>query len=77
MHYRIMLNPAARRGRGVQARPAIVRTVMAAGRQFDLIQTTGPGHAVALRETAGSGYDAIVAVGSDGAAYQVDVESNE
>ncbi|MGE5603631.1 MAG: acylglycerol kinase family protein, partial [Nitrososphaerales archaeon] len=72
MHYRIILNPAAGRGRGAAARHVIEKTLAAAGAQFDLTETTGPGHAVELaREAASAAYDPVVAVGGDGTVHEV------
>lgn len=71
MRYRIILNPAAGRGRGAQARAPIESALTAAGAAFDLSETTAPGHAAALAEAAaGRGYDATVAVGGDGTAHE-------
>ena len=40
MLYRVILNPAAGRGRGAAARPVVERVLTAAGAQFDLAETT-------------------------------------
>ncbi len=72
MRYRIILNPAAGRGRGAQARAPIERTLTAAGATYDLTETTAAGDAVRMAEQAADkGYDAIVAVGGDGTAHEV------
>jgi YegS/Rv2252/BmrU family lipid kinase len=72
MHYRIILNPAAGRGRGARAREPVERTLRAAGASFDLTVTTRSGEAAAIaRQAADRGYDGIVAVGGDGTAHEV------
>ena len=72
MHYFIILNPAAGRGRGAGARHVIERTLAAAGAQFEIAETTGRGDAVELARQAAAGhYDAIAAVGGDGTAHEV------
>ncbi len=69
--YQIILNPAAGRGRGAQAKDAIVRALTAAGAGFDLVETGGPGEAAALARAAPArGYDVVVAVGGDGTAHE-------
>lgn len=69
--YRIILNPAAGRGRGAQAKEAIVRVLSEAGASFDLMETGGPGDALALaRAAALAGDDIVVAVGGDGTAHE-------
>ncbi len=72
MRYRIILNPAAGRGRGASARRVIEQVLAAAGANFDLTETSGPGHATVLaRDAAAAGPDvAIVAVGGDGTAHE-------
>jgi diacylglycerol kinase (ATP) len=70
--YRIILNPAAGRGRGAQSRGVIERTLGAAGASFELSQTRGPGEAASLAREAGlRGSDVIVAVGGDGTVHEV------
>ena len=72
MHYFIILNPAAGRGRGARARHVIEQTLVAAGAQFDIVETAGLRHAVDLARQAAAGhFDAIAAVGGDGTVHEV------
>ncbi len=70
--YAIILNPAAGRGRGRLARPAIEHIFNEAGATYDLKETAGPGDAITLAREAGqNGYDVIVAAGGDGTIHEV------
>ncbi|MCX7682931.1 MAG: YegS/Rv2252/BmrU family lipid kinase, partial [Anaerolineae bacterium] len=70
--YKVILNPAARRGTGVQSLPRIKRLLAEQGLEFDLVCTERPWHAAELaREAAQDGYDVIVAAGGDGTVNEV------
>lgn len=71
MRYRIILNPVAGRGRGAKSRAVVEQAFSAAGVDFTLVVTSGPGDAVALaRAAALEGYQTIVTVGGDGTAHE-------
>jgi diacylglycerol kinase (ATP) len=68
----VILNPASGHGLGRRLRPRIERGLRAAGIAFDLVETTAPGHAVALgREAAAAGVDRVLAAGGDGTTHEV------
>ncbi|OYV63878.1 MAG: hypothetical protein B7Z72_14170, partial [Gemmatimonadetes bacterium 21-71-4] len=68
----IVLNPASGRGMGRKLRPRIERALQATGARFDLVETTAPGHAVALgREAANAGVTRLICVGGDGTVHEV------
>ena len=70
--YFIIVNPIAGRGAGKKAIPEIESKLQSLGVDYDLLETTEPGHAIKLAEEAGAnGYDAVVAVGGDGTANEV------
>jgi diacylglycerol kinase (ATP) len=69
---RIILNPSSRHGAGRRLRPVIERELARHRIDFELVETTGPGHATALaREAAEAGIARIVAAGGDGTVHEV------
>jgi diacylglycerol kinase (ATP) len=69
---RIILNPMARHGAGGRLRPRIERVLRGAAVDFDIVETTGPGHASELaREAVSAGVECVVAAGGDGTVHEV------
>ncbi|MHB1318869.1 MAG: diacylglycerol/lipid kinase family protein [Anaerolineae bacterium] len=69
---KIILNPNAGKGYGGTPRPDLERVLHRLGVQFDLVETTHPGHAIELaREAVLQGYEIIAAVGGDGTTNEV------
>ncbi len=67
----LILNPASDRGHGKKLRPRIERGLRDAGIRFDLVETTGPGHAVTLgREAAAAGVARVLCAGGDGTVHE-------
>jgi diacylglycerol kinase (ATP) len=67
----VILNPWSGRGRGAKARAAVERGLRESGRPFELVETTGPGHATGLaRDAASSGITRIIVAGGDGAIHE-------
>ncbi len=72
MHTLVILNPWAGRGRGARFRGAVARGLKDAGAAFDLVETTGPGHAMGLaREAVTAGVTRILCAGGDGTIHEV------
>jgi diacylglycerol kinase (ATP) len=68
----VILNPTAGRGAGARLIPQIGEWLRDCGLEFDLITTTGPGHAVMLaQEAVAQGWERVVAVGGDGTSNEV------
>ena len=68
----LIVNPIARRGNGARSIPAIRAAMTRLEADFELIQTTGPRHAIEIaRQAAGVDYEAVVAVGGDGTVNEV------
>ena len=67
----VILNPAAGRGRLRRAWPGVAERMRAAGAAFELAETEGPGHALAIAERAAREFDAVVAAGGDGTVHEV------
>jgi len=68
----VVLNPAAGRGKCARLRNRIERGLRDAGMQYELAETTGPGHAIGLaREAAGNGFKRLIAAGGDGTIHEV------
>jgi diacylglycerol kinase (ATP) len=71
-NYKIILNPASGRGSGSRARPIVEQALKAAGVDYNLSMTEGPGQASQFAyEAAMSGHDIVVSVGGDGTAHEV------
>jgi YegS/Rv2252/BmrU family lipid kinase len=67
----LILNPASGRGLGKKLRPRIERSLRDAGIAFDLVETTGPGHAVTLaRDAAAAGVERVLCGGGDGTVHE-------
>ncbi len=72
MPAKIILNPYSNRWRAGQSVPQVQRALQRLHYDFDLVQTEGPGHGVALaREAVAAGFDPIVAAGGDGVISEV------
>jgi YegS/Rv2252/BmrU family lipid kinase len=68
--YRVIVNPAAGRGRGARLLPHLPALLQ--GLRYDLVQTEAPRHATLLAASAAEeGYDVVVAVGGDGTTFEV------
>jgi len=68
----VILNPASGRGRAAKARGRVARGMTQTGKPFELVETTGPGHAVGLaREAVAAGVTRIVCAGGDGLVHEV------
>lgn len=72
IHHRIIVNPAANRGGGERAIPAIEALLSQNRIDYDLVRTERPWHAAELaEEAAAAGVDCVVAAGGDGTANEV------
>jgi diacylglycerol kinase (ATP) len=70
--YRIIANPACRRGGGAQLIPIVVEKLKAHHIEFDLAYTQRPGHAIELAcQAAREGVQVVVAAGGDGTSNEV------
>jgi diacylglycerol kinase (ATP) len=68
----VILNPYSGRGIAARAKPAMQDALHRAGMKFDLVETTGPGHATELASMAqADGFQTVVAAGGDGTASEV------
>lgn len=71
MRVKVILNPAADRGRAIRLREELVRTAAASG-PLDVTLTAGAGTAVELAAAAAAeGYDVVAAAGGDGTVNEV------
>jgi YegS/Rv2252/BmrU family lipid kinase len=67
----VILNPWSGRGYGAKARSRVERGLRDTGVTFDLVETTGPGHATGLaREAAAAGIERVIVAGGDGAIHE-------
>lgn len=72
IRYRIIVNPAASRGKAAAAIPAVRQRLDAAGLDYELFATAAPDDAIRLaREAAMEGIDVVVAMGGDGILNEV------
>ena len=69
--YTIILNPAAGRGESGLKEPVVHEKLKTLGLDYTLQRTNGPGHAMALAETAALSSKVVVSVGGDGTANEV------
>ena len=70
--YRIIVNPASGRGRGLRVVPQIKKFFHANRLDYSLVLTENPGHAITLvRQMVHVKTDYIIAVGGDGTANEV------
>jgi YegS/Rv2252/BmrU family lipid kinase len=68
----VILNPVAGRGRAMKARNRVARGMKDAGAPFELVETTGPGHATGLaREAVARGVTRVICAGGDGLVHEV------
>src|SRR3990172_6018700 len=68
----VILNPASGRGKAAKARNRVARGMKDTGQPFELVETTGPGHAIGLaREATQSGVTRIICAGGDGLIHEV------
>ncbi|OGT99510.1 MAG: hypothetical protein A2085_06105 [Gemmatimonadetes bacterium GWC2_71_10] len=68
----VILNPASGRGKAAKARNRVARGMKDTGQPFELVETTGPGHAIGLaREATQSGMARIICAGGDGLIHEV------
>lgn len=69
---KLILNPVAGRGRGARVEQTLRRHLADTGVAFDLVRTSGPGHATQLAmEAARDGSQLVVAIGGDGTTNEV------
>ena len=67
----VILNPTAGRGKCARLRPRIEHGLRDAGVKFELVETTGPGHALGIaREAAGRGITKLLCAGGDGTIHE-------
>lgn len=67
----VILNPSAGRGKCARLRNRIERGLRDAGVVCDLVETTGPGHALGLaRDAAGHGVTRLLCAGGDGTVHE-------
>lgn len=68
----VILNPRAGRGEGQRRKDRLTRALHEAGVDFELVETTAPGHGIQLAaEARRSGAEIIVAAGGDGTVNEV------
>lgn len=68
----VILNPYAGRGAGARAKESLVAALRGAGLDFELTETTGPGHAQELASAMrAAGCKVVVAAGGDGTVNEV------
>ena len=71
MNTLVILNPAAGRGKCARNRNRVEHGLRDAGVQYELVETTGPGHAVGLaRDATKRGFTRVIAVGGDGTVHE-------
>jgi len=67
----VVLNPAAGRGKCARLRNRIERGLRDAGLKYELVETSGPGHAVGLaRDAAKQGVTKLICAGGDGTIHE-------
>jgi diacylglycerol kinase (ATP) len=67
-----VVNPAAGGGRCRKLVPKVLDRLRAGGIELDVVETSGPGHAVEIaREGYAHGYRKFIAVGGDGTSYEI------
>ncbi len=72
MRIKVIVNPAARKGRSGENWPARAAKLEAAVGEHDVAFTNAPRHATELaRQAVADGYDTVVAVGGDGTVNEV------
>lgn len=72
MHYKVIVNPAAGRGKVKEGLDHLVQVLNAAQISYDMVMTETAGHGVQLAAVAHrEGYQGVVAVGGDGTIHEV------
>ncbi|MTI95826.1 MAG: diacylglycerol kinase family lipid kinase [Firmicutes bacterium] len=71
MRFKIIANPAAGRGKVAKLAPKIRRLFVAQDLDFELVETSGPGHATELARQAGHDFETVIGVGGDGTMNEV------
>ena len=67
----VVLNPTAGRGKCARLRHRIEKGLRDAGVKCELVETTGPGHALGIaREAAGRGITKLICAGGDGTIHE-------
>jgi YegS/Rv2252/BmrU family lipid kinase len=67
----VVLNPAAGRGKCARNRNRVEHGLRDAGVDYELVETTGPGHAIGLaRDAATNGFSRLICVGGDGTVHE-------
>ena len=68
----VILNPAAGRGYAAKMAPRIEAVLQERGVPFEMVRTSGPGHAIELaRQAVAEGHELIASAGGDGTAHEV------
>jgi YegS/Rv2252/BmrU family lipid kinase len=68
----VILNPWAGRGSAAKAKPRLVRALKDVGTPWDLVETTGPGHAMGIaREAVAAGVTRLICASGDGVIHEV------
>ncbi len=68
----LIYNPIAGKGRSLKEQPYVLNTLDALGAEYQLVETTAPGHATELARNAGlMGFPIVVSVGGDGTVNEV------
>ncbi len=68
----VILNPVSGRGRAAKARGRVARGMKDTGVPFEMVETTGPGHALGLaRDAVQNGVTRIICAGGDGLVHEV------
>ncbi len=72
MSYKVIVNPAAGKGKGRAAGKTISEILTAHKKEFEIFHTKEPGHGIELAQKAlEDGWSAVVAVGGDGTVGEV------
>jgi diacylglycerol kinase (ATP) len=67
----VLINPWAGRGRGRKLQSRVERGLRDAGVRCELVETTGPGHALGLaRDAAARGVERLIVAGGDGTMHE-------
>jgi YegS/Rv2252/BmrU family lipid kinase len=67
----IILNPVAGKGRAVKEYPKIDRFLKERKVDYEIVLTTGPGHALEIAKNSSCGNETVVAAGGDGTSNEV------
>lgn len=67
----VVLNPTAGRGKCARLRTRIEHSLRDSGMKYELVETTGPGHALGIaREAAGRSITKLLCAGGDGTVHE-------